>query len=95
MEINWVVVGWIIDMILNGVVWLIIAVLSLLLIDATDNWTRKALKLMDKADKWIRKLTEYSFEWVEKKNLQIPAGIILLIVFGILSQFGVIPKLIS
>ena len=95
MEINWVVVGWIIDMILNGVVWLIIAVLSLLLIDATDNWTRKALKLMDKADKWIRKLTEHSFDWVEKKNLQIPAGIILLIVFGILSQFGIIPKLIS
>ena len=66
-----------------------------LLIDATDNWTRKALKLMDKADKWIRKLTEHSFDWVEKKNLQIPAGIIMLIVFGILSQFEVIPKLIS
>ena len=95
MEINWVVAGWIIDMILNGVVWLIIAILSLLLIDATDNWTRKALKLMDKADKWIRKLTEYSFEWVEKKNLQIPAGIILLITFGILSQLGIIPKLIT
>ena len=95
MEINWTVAGWIIDMILNGTVWLIIAMLSLLLIDATDNWTRKALKLMDKADKWIRKLTEHSFDWVEKKNLQIPAGIILLIVFGILSQFGVIPKLIS
>ena len=28
MEINWVVVGWIIDMILNGVVWLIIAAVS-------------------------------------------------------------------
>ena len=95
MEINWVVVGWIIDMILNGVVWLIIAVLSLLLIDATDNWTRKALKLMDKADKWIRKLTEHSFDWVEKKNLQIPAGIIFLITFGILSQLGIIPKLIT
>ena len=95
MEINWTVAGWIIDMILNGTVWFIIAMLSLLLIDATDNWTRKALKLMDKADKLIRKLTEHSFDWVEKKNLQIPAGIILLIVFGILSQFGVIPKLIS
>ena len=95
MEINWTVAGWIIDMILNGTVWFIIAMLSLLLIDATDNWTRKALKLMDKADKWIRKLTEHSLDWVEKKNLQIPAGIILLIVFGILSQFGVIPKLIS
>ena len=54
MEINWVVVGWIIDMILNGFIWLIIAILSLLLIDATDKWTRKAIKFMDKADKWIR-----------------------------------------
>ena len=95
MEINWVVVGWIIDMILNGAIWLIITVLSLLLIDATDNWTRKALKLMDKADKWIRKLTENSLEWVEKKNLQIPTSIILLIMFGILSQLGIIPKLIT
>ena len=69
MEIDWTAVGWIIDMILNGFVWLIIAVLSLLVIDATDKWTRKAIKLMDKADKWIRKLTEYSFDWVEKKNL--------------------------
>mgnify|MGYP007000358500 len=28
MELNWLVVGWIIDMILNGFVWLIIAVLG-------------------------------------------------------------------
>ena len=41
MEINWVVVGWIIDMILNGVVWLIIAAVSLPLIDIADKWTRK------------------------------------------------------
>ena len=95
MEINWVVVGWIIDMVLNGAVWLIIAVLSLLLIDASDKWIRKAIKLMDKTDKWIRKLTEHSFDWVEKKNLQIPASIILLIIFGILSQIEIIPKLIT
>ena len=95
MEINWEVVGWIIDMILNGFIWLIIAVLSLLLIDATDTWTRKAIKFMDKADKWIRKLTENSFDWVEKKNLQIPASIVLLIIFGALSQLGIIPKLIT
>ena len=95
MEINWAAVGWIIDMILNGLVWLIIAVLSLLLIDATDKWTRKAIKLADKADKWIRKLTENSFDWVEEKNLQIPASIILLIIFGILSQLEIIPKLIT
>ena len=95
MEINWVVVGWIIDMVLNGVVWLIIALLSLLLIDASEKWIRKAIKLMDKTDKWIRKLTEHSFDWVEKKNLQIPASIILLIIFGILSQLEIIPKLIT
>ena len=95
MEINWEVVGWIIDMILNGLIWLIIAVVSLLLIDATDKWTRKAIKFMDKADKWIRKLTEQSFDWVEKKNLQVPVSIILLIIFGTLSQLGIIPKLIT
>ena len=95
MEIDWTAVGWIIDMILNGAVWLIIATLSLILIDVTDTWTRKAIKFMDKADKWIRKLTEYSFDWVEKKNLQISASMILLIIFGILSQLGIIPKLIT
>ncbi len=95
MEINWAAVGWIIDMILNGVAWLVIAGFSLLLIDMTDTWTRKAIKLMDKGDKWIRKLTENSFDWVEKKNLQIPASIILLIIFGTLSQLGIIPKLIT
>ena len=95
MEINWAAVGWIIDMILNGVAWLVIAGFSLLLIDMTDTWTRKAIKLMDKADKWIRKLTENSFDWVEKKNLQIPASIILLIILGTLSQLGIIPKLIT
>ena len=95
MEINWVILGWLIDMILNGFVWLIIAAIFLTIIDFTDTWTRKAIKWMDKADKLIRKLTEYSFDWVEKKNLQIPASIILLIIFGILSQAGIIPKLIT
>ena len=37
MEINWEVIGWIIDMILNGTVWLIIAAVSLPLIDVTAN----------------------------------------------------------
>jgi hypothetical protein len=54
MEINWVILGWIIDMTLNGFVWLIIVAFSLLLIDITDTWTRKAVKWMDKADKWVR-----------------------------------------
>jgi len=95
MEINWVVVGWIIDMILNGVVWLIIAAVSLPLIDIADKLTRKALKSMDKVDVWIREFIENSFEWVLKKNLTILSSIILLVVLGTLSQLGVIPKLIT
>ena len=95
MEINWALVGWIIDMVLNGAVWLIIAVLSLILIDMTDTWTRKAIKFMDKADKWIRKFIDNLFELIQKKNLKIISGIILLIIFGVLAQLGIIPKLIT
>ncbi len=95
MEINWVVVGWIIDMILNGAVWLIIAVLGLSLIDVTDKWIRKSLKLMEKVDLWIRDFIEFSIEWILKKNLKILSSILLLIIFGTLSQLGIIPKLIT
>tara|TARA_B100001248_G_scaffold79728_1_gene57767 strand:+ start:791 stop:1078 length:288 start_codon:yes stop_codon:yes gene_type:complete len=95
MEINWVILGWLIDMTLNGFVWLIIAAFSLLLIDVTDKWTRKAIKWMDKADKWIRKFVDDLFEWVEKKNLRTVSSIILLIMLGILAQLGIIPKLIT
>ena len=95
MEINWIAVGWIIDMILNGLVWLIIAAFSLLLIDMTDSWTRKAIKWIDKADKWIRKLIDKLFQWIQKKNLIMIFSIILLIIFGILAELGIIPKLIT
>ena len=95
MEINWVILGWLIDMILNGFVWLIIAAFSLLLIDMTDTWTRKAIRCMDKADKWTRKFIDSSFEWIQKKNLKITSSIILLIIFGILAQLEIIPKLIT
>ena len=95
MEINWTVAGWIIDMILNGAVWLTIAAFSLILIDMTDTWTRKAIKFMDKADKTIRKLIDKLFEWIQKKNLKILSSIILLIILGTLSQLGIIPKLIT
>ena len=95
MEINWVVVGWIIDMILNGALWLIIAVIFLSLVDVSDNWMRKAIKFMDKADKWIRIFIDNVFELIEKKNLKILSSIILLIVLGILAQLEIIPKLIT
>ena len=95
MEINWVILGWLIDMTLNGFVWLIITALSLLLIDVSDKWTRKAVKWMGKVDDWIRKFIDNSFEWIQKKNLKIISSIILLIIFGIFAQLGIIPKLIT
>jgi len=95
MEINWAILGWLIDMTLNGFVWLIIAALSLLLIDMTDKWTRKAIKWMGEVDEWIRIFLENSFEWILKKNLKIISSIILLIIFGVLAQLGIIPKLIT
>ena len=95
MEINWVILGWLIDMTLNGFVWLTISAVALLLIDVSDKWTRKAVKWMDKADNWIRKFIDELFEWIQKKNLTILSSIILLIVFGILAQLEIIPKLIT
>ena len=95
MEINWAILSWLIDMILNGLVWLIIAAIFLTIIDVTDTWTRKAIKWMDKADKWVRNLIDDLFEWVQKKNLTIISSIIMLIIFGILAQLGIIPKLIT
>ena len=88
-------IGWTIDMILNGFVWLIITALFLILIDMTDTWTRKAIKWMDKVDKWTRKSIDIMFEWIENKNLKIISSIILLIVLGTLAQLGIIPKLIT
>ena len=95
MEINWIAVGWIIDMTLNGLAWLIIAAFCVFLIDMTDSWTRKAIQWVDVADKWIRKLIDNLFKWIQKKNLKIISSVILLIIFGILSQIGIIPKLIT
>ena len=95
MEINWVVVGWIIDMVLNGFVWLVIAIIFLSVINMTDTWTKKVLEFMVKVDEWIRKFIDNLFDWIEKKNLNIIFSIVLLIVFGILAQLGIIPKLIS
>jgi hypothetical protein len=95
MEMNWTAVGWVIDMILNGFVWLVIAAIFLTLIDVTDTWTRKAIKWMDKADRLIRELIDQLFEWIQKKNIKIISSIILLTILGVLAQLGIIPKLIT
>ena len=94
MDINWILVGWVIDIVLNGIVWLIIAAFLIPIIEVSDKWTRKAITFMDKADKWIRKVLENSFEWMKKKNLNILFAFLFVILFGLLAQYEVIPKLI-
>ena len=94
MDINWILVGWIIDIVLNGIVWLIIAAVLIPIIEVSDKWTRKAIIFMDKADKWIRKVLENLFEWMQRKNLNILFACLFVILFGLLAQYEVIPKLI-
>ena len=94
MDINWTLVGWIIDVVLNGIIWLIIAAFLIPIIEVSDKWTRKAITFMDKADKWIRKVLENSFEWMKKNNLNILFAFLFVILFGLLAQYEVIPKLI-
>ena len=95
MGINWIVAGCIIDVVLNGIVWLIIAVFLIILIDVTDKWTRKAISLMDVADKWSRNVIEKLFEWIQKKNLNILFALLLMLLLGILAQLEIIPKIIT
>ena len=95
MDINWIVVGWILDMIFNGIVWLTIVACLIPLIEVNDKWIRKAVSFMDVADKWVRKEVEKLFEWIQKKNLNILFAFLLMILLGILAQVGIIPKLIT
>ena len=95
MGVDWIVVGSIIDVVLNGIVWLIIAVFLIILIDVTDKWTRKAISLMDVADKWSRNVIEKSFEWIQKKNLNILFAFLSMLLLGILAQLEIIPKIIT
>ena len=95
MDINWIVVGWILDMIFNGIVWLIILTCLIPLIDVNDKWIRKAVSFVDVADKWVRKVVENSLEWIQKKNLNILFAFLLMIFLGILAQLEIIPKLIT
>ena len=95
MDINWIVVGWILDMIFNGIVWLIIVACLIPLIEVNDKWIRKAVSFMDVADKWVRKVVENSLEWIQKKNLNILFAFLLMLFLGILAQLEIIPKLIT
>ena len=95
MKIDWILIGWIIDMVLNGIAWLVIVAIAIPLIDKTDKWTRKSVKLMGKVDDCARELLEKLFEWIQEKNLIILFAFLLMIILGILAQIGLIPKLIT
>ena len=94
-SVNWLIIGSIIDIIFNGIVWFVIALCLLPIIDKSDEWTRKAMSFMDKVDKLIRKIIDISYEWIQKKNLRILFAFLLIIVLGVLAQFEIIPKIIK
>jgi len=94
-SVNWVIIGFIIDIIFNGIVWFVIALCLLPIIDKSDEWTRKAMSFMDKVDKLIRKIIDISYEWIQKKNLRIVFAFLLIIFLGTLAQFEIIPKIIK
>ena len=93
-SVDWVIIGSIMDIIFNGIVWFIIGLCLLPIIDKSDEWTRKAMSFMDKADKWMRKILEVSFKWIQKKNLRIVFAFLLIILLGVLAEFEIIPKII-
>ena len=93
-SVDWVIIGSIMDIIFNGIVWFIIGLCLLPIIDKSDEWTRKAMSFMDKADKLVRKILNISYEWIEKKNLRIVFAFFLIILLGALAEFEIIPKII-
>ena len=94
-SVDWVIIGSIMDIIFNGIVWFIIGLCLLPIIDKSDEWTRKAMSFMDKADKLVRKILNISYEWIQKKNLRIVFAFLLIILLGTLAEFEIIPKIIS
>jgi hypothetical protein len=94
-SVNWIIIGSIVDIIFNGIVWFVFVLCLLPIVDKSDEWTRKAMSYMDKADKLIRKILNISYEWIQKKNLRIVFALLLIILLGTLAEFEIIPKIIS
>ena len=87
MKIDWILIGWIIDMVLNGIAWLVIVAIAIPLIDKTDKWTRKSVKLMGKVDDWARELLEKNYFQVPYSLLPFflsPNGPAIKIVIGLM-----------
>ena len=63
MEINWIVLGWIIDMFLNGITWFLIILIVTPILGILDDW--------------IRKVLETSLEWMKNNGYRVILGILV------------------
>ena len=80
MEINWVVLGWIIDMFLNGITWFLIILIVTPILGILDDW--------------IRKVLETSLEWMKNNGYRVLSSLLFIVILGILVQLNLIPKII-
>ena len=80
MEINWTILGWIIDMFLNGIVWFVIILIITPILGVVDDWVRKFL--------------EKSLEWLRNNGYRLLSSLLFIIILGTLVQVNLIPKII-
>lgn len=80
MEINWIVLGWIIDMFLNGITWFLIILIITPILGILDDW--------------IRKVLETSLEWMKNNGYRVLSSLLFIVILGILVQLNLIPKII-
>ena len=78
MEINWIVLGWIIDMFLNGITWFLIILIVTPILGILDDWIRKAL--------------ETSLEWMKNNGYRVLSSLLFIVILGILVQLNLIPR---
>mgnify|MGYP001175766704 FL=1 len=80
MEINWTILGWIIDMFLNGIIWFVIILIITPILGVVDDWVRKFL--------------ETSLEWLRNNGYRLLSSLLFIIILGTLVQVNLIPKII-
>ena len=80
MEINWTILGWIIDMFLNGIVWFVIILIITPILGVVDDWVRKFL--------------EKTLEWLRNNGYRLLSSLLFIIILGTLVQLNLIPKII-
>ena len=80
MKINWTILGWIIDMFLNGIIWFVIILIITPILGVVDDWVRKFL--------------ETSLEWLRNNGYRLLSSLLFIIILGTLVQVNLIPKII-